>query len=462
MDSPNNQMHSVLVRLLPAAIRQRVEHRPGLIKILDNIGWLFFDKLLRMGVGLLVGVWVARYLGPQQFGLLNYALAFTGLFGAIATLGLQGIVVRDIVRDPAGAPLTLGTAALLQLIGGVVSFLLILGAIAYLRPDDPLAGSIVAILGAMMLFKAFEIAVYWFESQVQSKYAVWVQNGVFLVAAVIKVIFILNQVSLIYFVWLMLLEGLAVALILLIVMGRVGYSLSSLKISSGRAKVLLKDAWPLALSSVAVFFYMKIDQIMLGQIVGDEEVGVFSAATRLSEVWYFIPMAIFSSVFPAVLEAKKRSESEYIERLQKIYDLVVVFSVCVALPMTFAAQPLVELLFGKAYAGAGIVLSIHIWASVFVCLGIASSQYLLTENRQIISLQRTLGGCVANILLNFILIPKFGSLGAAIATVVSQGLAAFLFDFIQSETRLMFLMKAKSLNPLRLVGLVVGRTGIYN
>jgi O-antigen/teichoic acid export membrane protein len=182
------------VPLIPAFVHRRIAHRPNLVKIVDNIGWLFFDKVLRMGVGLFVGVWIARYLGPEQFGLLNFALAFTGLFGAIAALGLQGIVVRDIVRDPDGAKeLTLGTAAMLHLVGGLVTFLLILFAIAQLRPDDPLARTIVAILGSMMLLKVSQIAVYWFESQVQSKYTVWVQNSVFLLFAAVKVLLILKR-----------------------------------------------------------------------------------------------------------------------------------------------------------------------------------------------------------------------------------------------------------------------------
>jgi len=195
-----------------------------------------------MGVGLLVGVWVARYLGPEQFGLLNFALAFTGLFGAIAALGLQSIVVRDIVRDPAGARLTLGTAAMLQLVGGLVSFLLILGAIAYLRPDDALSRTIVAILGAMMLLKASEIAVYWFESQVQSKYTVWVQNSVFLVFAAVKVGLILLEAPLSAFVWAMLAEAVVVAAILLLVFNLRGLNITHLQASIGRVQILLKDS----------------------------------------------------------------------------------------------------------------------------------------------------------------------------------------------------------------------------
>lgn len=181
-----------LVRFLPGFIKRRIAKRPNLVKILDNIGWLFFDKILRMGVGLLVGVWVARYLGPEQFGLFNFAAAFVGMFGSVAGLGLQGIVVRDLVREPSSKEEILGSAAALQLVSGFVAYGLILATIFLLRPDDALAKTIVAILGSMMLFKASEVAVCWFESQVLSKFTVWVQNGTFLVFASIKVLLILQ------------------------------------------------------------------------------------------------------------------------------------------------------------------------------------------------------------------------------------------------------------------------------
>lgn len=440
------------MNLIPTFVLSRIAHRPNLVKIVENIGWLFIDKILRMGVGLLVGVWVARYLGPEQFGLLNFATAFTGLFGAIAALGLQGIVVRDIVRDPECAHLTLGTAAVMQLVGGLVAYLLILGAIAYLRPDDALARGIVAILGAMMLLKASDIAVFWFESQVQSKYTVWVQNAAFLVFAALKVVLILQHAPLVAFVWAMLAEAAVVAFVLLGVMSQRGPAFTRLRVSAARGKTLLKDSWPLILSAIAVTVYMKIDQIMLGQMMGDEAVGIYSAATRISEVWYFIPMAIVASVFPAILEAKKRSGTQYHARLQRLYDLMVVISVAVALPMTFLATPIIVILFGEAYHGAGTVLAIHIWASAFVFLGVASSNWFLAENRQVLGLQRSVLGAIANIALNLWLIPLYGAIGAAIATVVSYAIAALFADLLQSETRGMFIMKSRSLNLFSVLG----------
>ncbi|MGE0011515.1 MAG: flippase [Azoarcus sp.] len=448
------------MNITPAFIRRRIAHRPNLLKIVDNIGWLFFDKILRMGVGLLVGVWVARYLGPEQFGLFSFSTAFVGLFGAIAGLGLQGIVVRDIVRDPACKEETLGTAALLQFFGGLVAYGLILGTIFWLRPDDALVKMLVAILGSTMLFKASEVAVYWFESQVQSKYTVWVQNSIFIVYAAIKVALILNHEPLVAFAWATIAEAFTVALLMGVMLALRGLRVRQLHATLARAVTLLRDSWPLMLSGIAAMIYMKIDQIMLGQMVSEEAVGIYSAAVRISEVWYFIPMMIVASVSPAILEAKKRSEEQYYRRLQHLYDLMVWLSVGVALPMTFLSTPLVVLVFGEAFAAAGPLLAIHTWAAVFVFLGVASSQWILAENRQILSFQRTAVGAVVNVVLNWFLIPEFGGVGAAVATVISQSVAACLFDAMQLATRRMFLMKMRSMNPMRL-GAIFRQKGLY-
>ena len=319
---------------------------------MENIGWLFIDQILRMGVGLIVGVWIARYLGPEQFGLLNFSTAFTGLFGAFAALGLQNIVVRDIVRDPEGAYITLGTAGIMQLMGGFVAYLLILGAIAYLRPEDALARSLVAILGTMMLLRAGDIAVFWFESQVQSKYTVLVQNGVFLLFAVIKVLLILEQAPLIVFVWAMLTEAAAVAVLLLIVMGKHGPSLTRLRASRVRAKALLKDCWPLLLTGMVLMVQARIDQIMLGQMVGDLEVGYYSAALRIIEAASVTAMLLHSSFLPFIVSMREKSEKAYLERLEAFYKLNFLVALIIALPIAILSPWIILFLFGDVYAPA--------------------------------------------------------------------------------------------------------------
>ncbi|MBU2569374.1 MAG: flippase [Gammaproteobacteria bacterium] len=436
------------MKLIPHFIHRRIAHRPNLIKIIDNIGWLFFDKILRMGVGVFVGVWIARYLGPKQFGLLNFATAFVGLFSAISVLGLQSIVVRDLVRDPQCRDETLGTAAVLQFVGGLLAYGFIIAAIFWMRADDQLSKTLVAILGATMLFKASDVAMYWFESQVQSKYTVWVQNGVFLIFTGINVALIMNNAPLIAFAWVMTTQALIVALSLLIVLGLRGPGLRLLQARMSRAKSLLADSWPLFLSSIAVMIYMKIDQIMLGQMIGDEAVGIYSAAVRISEVWYFVPMSIVGSVFPAILEAKKRSEVQYIQRLQRLYDFVVAITATCAIPLWILSDLIILFLFGDAYSDSAQILSIYIWNAVLVAMGTARGKWLITENLQKLGFLYIGVSMLVNVTGNFLLIPQYGGSGAAWATLFSTLTATLIAPGFFKKTRISSLMLLRSLSPI--------------
>ena len=425
------------------SLRNRLESRPNLLRALKNFAWLFSDKIVRMGIGLLVGVWVARYLGPEQFGLLNYAVALVALFGAVASMGLNGIVVRDLVNQPDTANETLGSSLVLQIVGGLIAFGLAVLAISLLRPDDALAKLIVAILGYALVFKASDVVRYWFEAQVQSRYVVWVENGIFLILAAIKVGMILSHAPLLAFVWASFAEALLVALGLFALVARRGGQFHAWRVRARRVKTLLADSWPLILSGLAVMVYMRIDQIMLGQMLGDEAVGVYTAAVRISEVWYFVPTAIIASAIPAIIAARKAAPDKYQSQMQKLYELMTLLALAVALPMSILSDEVINLLFGNGYAGAGSVLAIHIWAAVFVFLGLASSQWLIQEGRQHVILQRTLLGAFINVLLNLWLIPTHGVVGAAWATTISYAIAVFSVG-LRAETRLAFVMMGRS------------------
>ncbi len=433
------------MNLLPQFILDRIEHRPNLAMILDNIGWLFLDKILRMGVGLIVGVWVARYLGPEQFGQLNYTLAFVSLFGAFATMGLNGIVVREIVRDPDGANTTLGTAFVLQLIGGMTAAGLIIVTIVWLRPEDELTRLMVAILGLTLVFKSSEVIKYWFESQVQSRYTVWVQNAVFLVIASVKVAMIISEAPLIAFVWVILAEAFLVALGLLAIYASKGGHLRQWKLRIEHSKTLLKDSWPLIISGVSIIAYMKIDQVMLGEMLGNEAVGIYNVAVVLSEVWYFIPIAINQSVMPALFRSKEISQELFLNRLQRQFDLMIWLAIPVALLVTIFSKDIVGILYGSQYSESSSVLVVHIWAGVFVFLNNAAWGWYYAENKQSIANLRITIGLVMNVALNYILIPFYGVVGAAVATLISRFFIAYVGQLLHRDTRLLFIMMSKSL-----------------
>ena len=191
-----------------------------------------------------------------------------------------------------------------------------------------------------------------------------------------------------------------------------------------RARELFKDSWPLILSGIVSIIYLRIDQIMLGEMIGNEEVGVYSAAVRIAEAWYFIPMAIVSSVFPSIVEAKAISEDLFYERLQKLYNLMALMAYIVAIPITFMAGWIIDILFGVAYSRAGIMLAVLIWAGLFTNLAVARSSFLTTMNWTKVHFMTVLLGALINVALNYILIPRYAGMGAVIASCFAYWVAA--------------------------------------
>lgn len=406
------------------------------------------DKVLRLFVGLFVGVYVARYLGPERFGVLNFAMSFVALFGAFAKLGLDGIVVRNAVQDPDSRDELLGTAFGLRVIGGLVLLGVVFGAIQ-LTDSDPLTQLIVMIIAAGHVLQAFQVIELYFQSQVMARLASIAGIAGLITSSVIKLALIWSGASLVWFAWVAVVEHGLKGLVLATLYIKQRLPLWHWRFKFSQAKILLRDSWPLILSGLVVMVYMRIDQVMIKMMLDNKAVGNYAAAVRLSEAWYFVPMAITQSLFPAILGAKKHSEKLYYERLQRLYDLMVWLAVAVALPTTFLSGWVVNLLYGPEYAQAGGVLALHIWAGLFVAMGVASGRWLLTENLQIISAKNTALGAVINVVLNFLLLPYIGILGAAFATVISYGFAAYVSLAFYSKTRINFYYLSRSLNLIR-------------
>ncbi|MBO3460963.1 flippase [Aetokthonos hydrillicola Thurmond2011] len=419
--------------------------RPKLRAVIANTGWLVGDRIFRMGVGLIIGVWVARYLGVQQYGLFNYATAFVSLFSPFAALGLDSLVVRDLVRDSSNKEEILGTTFCLKFVSGVCSLLLAVGCVFVLRKNEPLAVWLVAILSGVAIFQTFDTIDFWFQSQVQSKYSVISKNTAFIIVALIKVVLITMHAPLIAFAWVSVAEIALGAIGLAIAYRLKGYSVLLWRWSFPIAKALIKESWPLIFSVFAIAIYMKIDQIMLGQMVNDEAVGVYSAATRISEIWYFIPVTIASSVAPTIYQAKQASEVLYYQRMNQFVRFMVLISLTISVPMTFLSGTIITALFGNGYVGAGPILAIHIWSSLFVFMGVAISPWYIAEGLTHLAMYRTLMGAVTNVLLNIFLLPTYGGMGAALATVISYSFSDFFSNATHPKTRKIFKIQIKSL-----------------
>ena len=417
----------------------------GFKKILSNTGYLFGEKVFNMALSLLVGIWVARYLGPDELGLLRYAQSFVGLFIAVASLGTTQIVIRDLVNEPEESEgRILGTSFFLMLVAGVITALLVIG-IGVWQNNDTLTISLIVIASVNLIFQAFDVFDYWFQSKVLSKYSVYARTIAQITISIIKVILILFSLSIIYFALTMIAAGIIQSVVWAAYFQKQKKSTMNWKFDAEYAKSLLKNAWPLIISGISVAIYMKIDQVMLKSMVNANAVGNYSVAVTVSQLWYFIPLTITSSVFPSIIQSKKDNVEKYYRRLQYLYDVMTAIAVAIALPMTFLSNFVILSLFGPEYTQAGVVLAIHIWAGVFVFLGVVRNRWIINENYQFYGMIFTISGAVANIAMNIWLIPIYGITGAAWATLVSQALSAWFIALFFDKTRLAFKMHLRAI-----------------
>lgn len=413
-------------------------------KYVKNTGWLLVGKLLSLVVGFII----ARYLGPYAFGDLSFADAFAALFAAVGTLGLDSFIIREIIQHPDKRDEILGTSLVMRLAANAI--LIPLAILTYLafrqlstNETEVSLALLIALCSSAALFKSFNIIDSYFQSQVASKYVVQVQNVCLVLSTGVKIALIYNHAPVLYFAGALVFDSAILALGLLFIYKRKQLHLHTWTFNWVRAKSLIQQSWPLILTAVMISIYMKIDQVML-KSAGSKIVGIYSAAARISESWYFIPVAIVTSVFPAIIHARKTDIERYHKRLQNLYDLLVAISLPVAILVSIFANQIIHTLYGNPYHGAGILLSIHIWSGIFVFLGIASSQFLLAEGFTLISFSRTAFGALVNVVLNLWLIPIYGALGASIATLIAYASSTF-FILAVPHTREQGLRMLKSL-----------------
>ena len=411
----------------------RYWNNQGFRKYFTNFSWLFAEKTLRMAIGVFVSIWVARYLGPDQFGLFMYAQSFVGLFVAMTTLGLDGIVIRELIKDESKRDKLLGTTFTLKLFGAVAMFLLLLSIIS-LGSNDSVTNFLVLIIASANIFHGFNVIDFYFQSKVLNKYIVYANIFSLLISSFIKVGLVLVKAPLIAFAWVTLFDSFILALGYLYFYQHQYLSIKTWQFEKPLAISLLKESWPLMFSSMVLMLQARIDQVMLKEMVGSGEVGYYSVALRLIEAAAFVTVILKTSLAPSIISAKEISEHLYYSRLSNFYRLNFIVFLVVATPIYLFSSQIILFLYGSAYQSAGVLLSLMAFRLFFTNMGVARSLYILTENLFKFSLITMIVGTIANIVLNYIWIPKYGAKGSIIATIISFFITTFLLDIFYAKT----------------------------
>jgi O-antigen/teichoic acid export membrane protein len=390
----------------------------GFQKYLKNTGWMFIAKVASMATTFVATAYIARNLGPTSYGELSYAISFVGLFGFIAALGIDQILYRDLIKYPEKRDEYLGTTLILKLISALFA-IIICGLTAIVFSPKDVSFLLIFIISLSFIINPFQSLSLEFQSDAKSKYPSIISLIVVLILNIIKIIVIFYNQGVIYLAAIILLEPILYAIGFIYFRVRFYGSLWKLSFSKSTAISILKDSFPLIFATAFFAVYARIDQVMIKNMIDTQNVGLYDAAVRISEIWYFLPNIIITSLFPAIINAQKISSSMYYRRIKRLFFIVIITSTLTALLTSIFSKYLILIIFGSGFIGALTVLNIYVWSNIGATLTLLAQQLLIAENASRIISVNIFLGMVVNVLLNLVLIPKYGISGAAIATLVS-------------------------------------------
>jgi polysaccharide transporter, PST family len=423
-------------------------------KIILNTGWLFVDRIVRMLFGVVVSIWVARYLGPQDFGTLNYALAIFNLLIPVAGLGLESIVIRNLSRDEKGAPEILGSAFALKFIASIITLIIAIPLIWWTEQDLTIRITVI-IVSASLIFHSFQVIDYWFQSHVLSKYVVWARVGALSLSTLLKVVFIVLELPVIYFALTVLLETILFTLGLVIVYYKNRQTTGAWTTNWNTGKTNLRESWTLILATLPAAIYLRIDQVMLGQMVDQDEVGIYAVAVMIAESFYFIPVIITSSILPALVRFHIDETGKFIRTVTDYIKAATWFSTVIIVVCILLSERIFLFLYGAEYSESAKVFTVHILSLLSVFIGYFLSKLCIVINRTYINLFSAMITAVLNIILNLFFIPRWGALGAAAATALSYSFR-FIIPLFITDIRSIFTQNKNVVYPLLFSAIVIG------
>ncbi len=433
----------------------KLKNNKEFTKYFKNTSWLFGEKIIRLFLAFFINIWLARYLGPESFGFLAYGLSLLFILKTLTHLGLDGLATREIVNgNKEKENKVIETVFFMKFFTSILSilvfFIIILNTEIYFSEKF----WILIIISFTLLFSPFEVINFWFNAKVLGKFSSISFTLSILVSSIIKIILIILGSSLIWFGLPTFFEFLTMTLFFIYFFNKNNSSRFKINLKSidfNYIKELFSQSWKIMFGAIFAIIYLKVDQVMLESIKGSTEVGIYAVAAQLSEVWYFIPTIIVTSIFPKIIEFKNKDEKIYKNKLQQLFNFLFLLAFIICIGVNIIANDLITFLYGDEYKLSAQILIIHIWASTFIFMRALFSKWILIENILMFSLITQGFGALSNVLLNYLLIPEYGSYGAAIATLISYATASYLSLIIYSKTREIFWMMTKSIfSPITL------------
>lgn len=387
--------------------------------LLTNTNWLFAEKLIQTVAGLILSTWIARHLGPSDFGNLTFAVTYISFFYVVATFSLDALIIRDIARTPEAAHIILGSGLTIRLLGGLVAWLCALCCMLLFIPDQKNNTSLILIVGTTLFSQAFQTVDLWFQSQSRASLGVIARLIAFTLSTAIKLALLITEAPLIYFAVALAIDSILVAASLAWVYRKFRCPLSWMS-TSARAIEQLRTAWPLAGSGLAITIFMKVDQLIVAGMLGKDALGIYAAATPLTQGLAFIPTTIAVVLAPTLASLRISAPISYRRKIAMLVRYTAIFALILCVALSWLSPIIITLLYGAKYEGTIPVFSVLVFNNVFVFVGLIQGIFIINESLQKLTLISTIIGATMAVLLNFLLIPEYGLLGASYATIISN------------------------------------------
>lgn len=391
------------------------------------------ERLYQMAVSLIVGLLTARYLGPENYGVINYVAAFISFGTPLCGLGLEGVLVKRYVDQPKKAGKLVGTAMAMEFGASVLTSLAIVSIVAVSNAGSKVKIIIAILESVQLLFRSTEAIEFWYQSQLKSKYTSIIKMIAYTVMSVYRIFLLAAGKSVEWFAFSISLDMIVIGILYLSLYWR--QKGPKLGISFSLGKLLLGDSYHFILSGLMVVIYSQMDKIMIQAMLGDEQTGLYSAAYTICSLWFFIPGALISSARPLIMKAKTVNQETYLYKLKQLYAGIFWMGVLVGVVVTIFGKFIILLLYGRDYMGACGALVIGIWYGIFAQLGTARGIWILSEHKNKYVKYCLMWGAIVNVILNYVLIPVWGINGASLATLTTQFVTCVVAPLFYKGTR---------------------------